>query len=346
MKRIFFIVLITMLLVLPVSAAEITAPPVPDDAEDLMPVESSSFGEDLWEVIKKAVGKLQPEIAGAAGTCLSLLAVVMLISIVKEMPGKTVSVIEFSGVLAVAALLLQQTNSMIDIAANTVAELSEYGKLFLPAMTAALAAQGGATASAALYAGTAVFDAILSSAISMLLLPMVYVFLVLSIAGCATRENILKKLRDFVKWLMTWGLKTLLYIFTGYMGITGVVSGTADEAAVKATKLTMSGMIPVVGGILSDASEAVIVGAGLVKSAVGVYGMLAVIAIWISPFLQIGLCYLLLKLTAMLSETFGVKQISGLIKNFSEAMGLLLAMTGAVCILLLVSTVCFMKGMG
>ena len=213
-------------------------------------------------------------------------------------------------------------------------------------MTGALAAQGGITASSALYVSTTVFNAVLTSGISAILIPLVYCFLTLSVAGCATGQDILAKLCGFAKWLCTWLLKTALYIFTGFIGITGVISGTADATALKATKLTMSGMIPVVGGILSEASEAVLVGAGVMKSAAGTYGLIAVIAIWISPFLQIGIRYLLLKLTAAVCEVFGIKQISALISAFSDAMGLLLGMTSAICIILLISLTCFLKGMG
>jgi stage III sporulation protein AE len=218
--------------------------------------------------------------------------------------------------------------------------------MLLPVMTAAMAAQGGVTGSAALYTGTAIFDAVLCSLISRLLIPMIYIFLVLAVANSALGEDLLKKLRDFLKWLVSWCLKTVLYVFTGYIGITGVVSGATDQAALKATKLTISGMVPVVGGILSDASEAILVGAGVVKSAVGVYGLLAIAAIAIGPFLRIGVQYLLLKLTAAVCGVFGNKRITELIVDFSAAMGLLLAMTGTVCLLLLISTVCFLKGMG
>ena len=145
---------------------------------------------------------------------------------------------------------------------------------------------------------------------------------------------------------MTWCLKTLLYIFTGYIGITGVVSGTADAAAVKAAKLAISGAVPVVGGILSDASEVVLVTAGTVKNAVGVYGMLAIAAIWLGPFVKIGAHYLLLKGCGLICGVFGSKEHCTLIQDFSSAMGLLLAMTGSVCVMLLVSMVCFMKGAG
>lgn len=346
MRRLFILLLILGTVALPVSAMEFTAPDAPEDVQDLMPVEKDSFGDGLWQIIASASSKLQPDVAQAARTCLSLVAVVMLVSLLRQLPGGTVQVVELAGTLCVAALLLTQTNSLIHLGADTVTELSEYGKLLLPVMAAALAAQGGTTSSAALYAGTAAFDAVLCTAISKVLVPMVYMFLVMSVAVSAVGEEMLKKLRDLLKWLMSWCLKIILYIFTGYISITGVVSGTVDATAVKAAKLTISGMVPVVGGILSDASEAVLVSAGVMKNSVGVYGLLAVIAIWISPFLRLGIHYLLLKLTAAVCETFGVKQVSGLIKSFSGAMGLLLAMTGSVCILLMISMVCFMRGVG
>ena len=64
----------------------------------------------------------------------------------------------------------------------------------------------------------------------------------------------------------------------------------------------------------------------------------------IGPFLQIGVQYLMLKLTAAISEVIGCKPIVGIIKDFSLAMGIILAMIGTVSLLFLISTVCFMKG--
>lgn len=346
MRRWILLILLIALLAIPARAQEYTAPEAPEEALGLMPVERTTFGQDLWKVIKAAVAKLQPELASAAKICVSLVAITMAVSVVNAMPGKTESVIQLVGVLTVSALLLQQSGSMVRAGAETVTELSEYGKLLLPVMTAALAAQGGITSSGALYVGTTVFDTLLTVGISSILIPLVYCFLALSVASCAAGQAVLEKLCGFVKWLCTWLLKTSLYIFTAFLGITGVISGTADVAALKATKLTMSGMIPVVGGILSDASEAVLVGAGVMKTAAGTYGMLVIIAIWITPFIQIGVRYLLLKLSAAVCNVFGMKRISALVGAFSDAMGLLLAMTSAICIILLISLTCFMKGMG
>lgn len=344
MRRFLILTVLAALLIMPVNALDYTAPSAPEDAQELLSGGSGSFGRDLWTVVTRAVARFQPELAEAVGCCLSIFAVAMLISVLKNLPGKSAQLADFAGVLAVTLLLLQRTQSLIYLAGDTVNELSEYGKLLLPVMTAALASQGGLTTSTALYTGTAVFDAVLCGAVSSLLLPLVYIFLAFSIGFAASDQPMLGKLKGLIQWLVTWSLKTVCYLFTGFMGITGVVSGTADAATVKAAKLTMSGMVPVIGGILSDATESVLVGAGVVKSAVGIYGLLALIAIWITPFLKLGVQYLLLKLTAALCELFDTKGVNTLIRSFAAAMGLLLGMTGTVCVLLVISTVCFMKG--
>ena len=346
MRKLMMIVGLVLLLAMPAFATEYTAPSAPESVRPLMPAETETFGEGLWHVVKSAISVVFPETSAVAGTCLAVCAIVLLASLINGMPGKSKQVTGLVCVLGISTVLMSQTNSLISLGSDTVLKLTDYGKLLLPVMTGALAAQGGVTGATALYAGTTVVNTILTTLIGKLLVPMIYMFLILSIACSAIGEDLLKKIRDLIKWLMTWGLKSILYVFTGYMTITGVITGTADAAALKATKLTISGMVPVVGGILSDASEAVVLGAGVMKSAAGVYGMTALVALCITPFLQIGIQYLVLKLTAALCSAFGVKQASNLVDDFSSAMGLLLGMTGTVCVILMISVICFMKGMG
>jgi len=125
-----------------------------------------------------------------------------------------------------------------------------------------------------------------------------------------------------------------------------VISGTTDAAALKAAKITISTVIPVVGGILSDASESVLVSMGIVKNAAGIYGILAVVAVCMSPFIKVGIQYLLLKASAAICGIFGNKRISALVDSFSAAMGLLLAMLASGSMMVLISTICFLKGSG
>ena len=54
----------------------------------------------------------------------------------------------------------------------------------------------------------------------------------------------------------------------------------------------------------------------------------------------------MVKAVGAVSGVFGVEGVSSVIDAFASAMGLLLAMTGAVCLMLIISTICFLRGVG
>lgn len=345
--RLFIIITILLsFLVLPVSAMEYTAPPAPESAQPYMPPEQQTFVQGLLYIIKTALSKINPELIDASRICFWVILVILVTGVLQSISEFSENTVRLTTAVVIGIILLEPTNTMIQLGATTVKELSDYGKLLLPVMTAAMAAQGGVTTSAALYTGTVFFIALLTSVITKLVIPAVYIFLCLCIANCALEHEIIKKCKDFVKWAMTWTLKIILYVFTGYISITGVISGVVDSSSLKAAKLTLSGVVPVVGGILSDATETVLVSAGIMKSTAGVYGILAIFAVCISPFLQIGIQYILLKASGAVCAMFGSKPVVKLLEDFGTGMGFVLSVTGSVCIMLLISLVCFLRGIG
>ena len=346
MIRLLFGILFALSLSIPASASEIQAPEVPKSAMDLMPENTDSFGNALVELLRKGILLIQPELDGALRTCSGILICALLYSILPILSEKLTEPMAMAWSVALGTVMLQRTGTMIGYAADALRQICDYGKLLCPVLTTALAAQGGLTTSAALYTGTIAFITLLSILVSRLLNPLVYIFLLFSVAGSAIGEGFFRNLADGVKHLLTWLLKTLLIVFTTYMSVTGVVSGTTDAAALKTAKVTLSSVVPVVGGILSDASESVLVSMGILKNAAGIYGILAVLALFMGPFVKVGVQYLLLKGSAALCSLFGDKRISSLIGDFSTAMGLLVAMVAAGCVLILISTVCYLKGIG
>ena len=234
----------------------------------------------------------------------------------------------------------------MELGVKTVGDLQEYGKLLLPVLASALAATGGVTASTGLYVGTAAFNTLLSAAIPSLLLPILRLLLALSIAHGAVGEPILERLGALVRFCAEWALKLGLYLFTGYMAVTGVVSGAADALAGKAAKIAVSGAVPVVGGILSDAADAVLLSAAALGSGAGIWGILTVLAVFLAPALRIGVQYLLLKLTAAAGEALGCGRCAAVVGDFAGVLGLLMALCWTQAVMLLITSVCFLKGMG
>ena len=345
MKQIILVLCLLAAMTFPADASGIVAPEVPDDVQQIMPPEDRDLGQRLSYLFSEGLREAQPAVASGAKLCARVLCALLLLTFLRQFEGASRRVVDMAGVFVLCGLLLDTTGSMIQSGAQTVEQISQYGKLLLPVMTAALAAQGGSITAASLYAATALFDAVICGLISSVLLPMLSIILVLSAVAAASEDNMLKKLRDLLKQLMSWTLKLVLYIFTGYISLSGIISGTADQTALKAAKLTISGMVPVVGGILSDASETVLVGAAVAKNAVGIYGLLGIIAVTIVPFLVVGINYLMLKLLSAISPAFAPKSLTGLLQDFSTAMGFVLAMTGSVCLIQMISIMSFLRGM-
>ena len=305
--------------------AEAILEDVPQEAQALLPEENGGFLSGVLEVVRKALLLVTPGLSQAAAACAGVLAAAVLCSLFRAGDQEIRSpAADILGAVAIATILLQPADTLIQSGLETVQAISDYGKLLLPVMSGALVASGGTTTASALYLGTAFFDSLLTSLLNGLLGPLLYLFLALSLAAAAIGNKLLVRMRDFFKTLMSWTLKLVLSLFTGYMAI--------------------SGAVPVVGGILSDATETVLAGASAVRSTVGVAGLLAIFAIAAAPFFKIGLQYFLLKLTAALCGVVGQENHTALTESFAQAMGLLLAATGTCCLMQLLSTVCFMKG--
>ncbi len=350
MRKIVIFLLLALFFALPAGATEeIDISELEDglsaEAEELMPdTQGADFLDGLKELFSNTVDKLSSPFRDSLHLCALLLCVTMLCSLVDLSGIKNGSLlIRASGAVGLCAVMAGSFQTMISLASDTVQQISDYGACLLPIMASATAMSGGLTSASALYVGTVLFSQLLLQLISKLLIPAVYFYLAIATAEAALGNEMLTELREFVGWVISKSLRVLLYLFIAYLTITGVISGKTDAAAVKATKAAVSGMIPVVGSILSDASETLLAGASIVKSSAGVIGMLAVLAICLLPFLRTGVQYLMLKTTASVSGAIGLKAHVGLLKQFSVAMGYLLAMCGAGGLLMLISTVCFMQ---
>ena len=241
--------------------------------------------------------------------------------------------------LAITAVAVSDVRSMVGLGRQALSGMDQFSQVLLPTMAAAAAAGGAPGTAAARQLATVLFSDLLLTAIDKALLPMVYAYVAASAAHAALGNDGLKRLAALLKWGVTTALTAILLVFVGYLTVSGAIAGTADAMALRAAKMTISGMVPVVGDILSDAAGTILAGAGILRGTVGVFGLLAVLAICLGPFLELGIHYLVYKLAAALAATVSGGPASSLIDSIGGAFGLVLGMTGSGALLLLVSVV-------
>lgn len=272
-----------------------------------------------------------------------LLSIVLLCGLADGMrtglADSSVDVTAIIGALAVTAVAVSDANSLIGLGRETLENLELFSKVLLPTVTAAAAAGGSPGGAVARQLATVLFSDVLMSLISRLLIPLVYAYIAACTAHAALGNEGLRRVGGVLKWVVTSILTVVLITFVGYLTVTGVIAGTADAATVKAAKFTVSSVVPVVGGILSDAAETVLAGAAILRNAVGVFGLLVILGMCVVPFLQLGIHYLAYKLTAALAATISSGRVAALIDSIGGAFGLVLGMTGASAFLILVSMI-------
>ena len=250
--------------------------------------------------------------------------------------GGGVNASRLAGTLAVAAAAMGGVGSMIGSCERAIDDLCAFSAALLPTLATASAATGTAASSAANLAAASLFMALMSSLTKNVIVPLIYAFVAASAASAAFGGMISSAVK-----LLKWAINTLLIVistaFTLYLTITGVISSRVDAAAVKLTRTAIGNLVPVVGRIIADASESVAAGFDTLRSAAGVIGMIAIIAIAAGPVIKAAANHLAFKAAAALSEPIAGKEISSLIGDIGTAMGFSMGTVGLCSAMLIIS---------
>lgn len=354
MKRWLILMLVLSLCVVP--AAALDGETVPgldglwDQAEDYGVSQDTGLEGGLSQLAAQGLEQLKALAGRSIATGVKLLAVVLVCGLAQSaaLPGhqEGVQAAELAGALAITALTMTDVAAMIGLGRETLGRMDDFSQALLPVMAALTAATGRVSGAAVGQGVTVLFSQLLLDAMDGLLIPLIDGYVAVSCAWAAVDSPGLKKLGELMKGAAALILTGLLLAFVGYLTASGAIAGSVDAAAVKTAKLAISRAIPVVGGILADASETVLAGAGVLRGTVGAAGMLVVLAICLTPFLHLGLHYLVYKAAAALCALIAQPRLSGLIDALGGAFGMVLGMTGAGALVLLVSVASALTAVG
>ena len=279
---------------------------------------------------KEALGGV---VKASVRSCVLLLAVTLLCGLAEGLQvGGTdrLGAVTLVGALVITTIAVGDVNSLLAQWKQAISNMEVMGDVLLPTVSMAVVK----------HSITILFSDLLLHLIQNLLIPLCYAYVAANVAWAALGNDGLKRIGGLLKWLITILLSVVLLAFIAYLNLSGVISGGADVATVKAAKFTISNLVPVVGGVISDTAETLLAGASVLRNAAGVFGMLAVLGICVVPFLNLGVHYLMYKCTAALAATAsGNGRITGLIEALGTAFGLILAMTAACAVLLVVAMV-------
>ena len=332
MKKLLCLLFAAFLLCVSASALEL-----PSELDDTVPrelIDSAEAGDDLLlrggqYLFSHFRAALQDAVANSLRGAMALMLLSLLCGLVEstaESAGETPTrYAGYLGVLGAVALSVGDLSALIGLGVETMDELSTM-------------AGGGCVGSASVWqVGALMLGDIFLSLMRDVLVPVLYCMIGTAAAGALLEQSRLSLLSKGIGKLLSWGLSAILIVFTAFLSVSNLLAGSADRLAVKVGKTVISGAVPVVGGILSDATEAVAAAALTLRGTLGVLGVFSVLALCLVPLLRMAVQYLFYQLAAFFSGMAGSQSLSKFLEQLSSAFSLMLAMTAGGAFLLLVS---------
>ena len=174
-------------------------------------------------------------------------------------------------------------------------------------------------------------------------LPIILITTSLSIVSNLSDEIKIAKLSKFLNSSTIWILGIVMTLFVTVLSLEGSLTQTVDGVTAKTTKAAVSTVIPVVGKILGDATDAVIGCALILKNAVGFIGILVIVGICLTPIIKLTLLTLLYYLAAAVAEPIADTKVVGVLSAIADTFKMLLAIVFCVAVILTIGLAIVIK---
>ncbi len=275
-------------------------------------------------LIKVGLEYLTSGLRSILPTLMGIILIAVLFSIVNGLTSEflnkqTNEIVYFVCYSAIITTVIAMVIGTIKDVKSTINVLGQIINAVYPPLITLVTAIGGGVTTGLFNPGLAFVSNLVSNIITKIILPLFIASVVFCIAGNLSNSLKLEKLQRATRFIATGILSITFGGFIAYLSIAGLIGGVTDTASVKATKYLVSSYVPVVGGYLSQGFDLVRVGMVIVKNALGVVGVLAVLGVMLLPVLKLTVMTIGLKLTAGIIEPIGDKRMSGFISGISES---------------------------
>ncbi len=235
------------------------------------------------------------------------------------------------------------------LAVNTGREVVDamvtFMQALLPILLTLLVAVGG-FASAAIFSPVILATlGIFGSLIKNIILPLFFFVAILGVVSNLTDRFKVTSLADLLKTIGMGLMGVFTTIFLGVLAIQGVAGAVGDSVTFKTARFTVKTFVPLVGGMLSDALDAVISSSLLIKNALGVAGIGVIGAIMIVPLLKIVTLAFTYKLAGSLIQPVADGQMVDCLNSLGNSLFLIFAAVATVG-LLFFFTITIVVGIG
>lgn len=230
----------------------------------------------------------------------------------------------YAAVLAVCAIIAGDIWQSVSAAVSAVKGSSTFMASFVPVFAVTVSLSGGAVTSASMSALLLGACEIVSFAASFAVLPLMGGYLALSISSGVSPLIAQSGVTESIKKVSMWILSLASTLFIGILSIQTAVNAAADSVTLRTAKFILGTSVPVAGGVLSEAVSTISASVGLLRSSLGIYGVVALVVMFLPIILELILWRIALMLCVSVSSMFSLTKISGILKAVDSMLSVLI----------------------
>lgn len=296
---------------------------------------------DTNQLLKNIFPLLGTEIKEALKVMGSILIIVLIHSVLKSISdnlnNKSVAQITYYvQYILIATVIMTNFSSIITLTKEAVGNMISFIQLLFPLLMTLMLASGSVVSVNLVQPIILFIINLISNIFQSIIIPIILVGTALAIVSKISDRIQIDKLSKFLKSSSVWVIGILLTIFVGVLSIEGTLGSSVDGITAKTAKAAVSSFIPVVGKVLGDAVDTVIGCSAILKNAIGIVGVIVVIAICITPILKLAIITIIYHLTAALCEPIEDSKIVSLISQMADTFKILLAIVCSISVMLII----------
>ncbi len=192
-------------------------------------------------------------------------------------------------------------------------------EILLPVMIPLLMATGGVSSGS-------IMDPVIIGAVTgfnfvmqHFVLPLVFLSAVFILINSITEKDYVKKLSVFLRRSALFITGLTITVYSGITAIQGIVTKSADGLLAKTARFSIDNFVPIVGGFAADSLDMVISCISVIKSAVGIIGIIIILGLMIVPVVKILAVAVIYKVVAIAAEPVASKNISDSLNEIGTA---------------------------
>lgn len=303
---------------------------------------------DNNKLYKKILSLFSSEITNSIKVVSGILIIIVIHSILKSIAeslgnSEVSNITYYVEYILIVSLIMGSFAEIIKQVENSIINMVGYLNSLVPILLALIVSTGGIATGGILQPILLTAIIFIGNTITIAIIPIVVISTIMGIISNISDKVNIKKISKFLQSSTLWALGVITTIFISALSLEGSLGGAVDGVAVKGIKAATSGLVPVVGKTLSDSVGTVLGCTGIIKNAVGFFGIVVILGIVSVPIIKLTVLTFLYSLTSAISEPIADKRIVNVLEQISNSFKFLLGIMFFISMLFIVGIAIILK---